>query len=288
MLIADLFLRYRRHFRVAILALLLITPSQSWKAQNGCREVATALAKNPILDVLVKEPNFLSNAVKCLQETIRLIGETGWKTVQAVPAEIKQFIHNVGQHATKSPGEYATGAGLVFMSVYLFYKATELKIEARHLAQEHKRFQEEFDLLEEELTEIKSFTDEVVRQLETGNTAPLKKNIEKVFKHLDRSSTILKELINQIHDNAKKCESGKAWCVFYGVLATGACVCAICTRNVWVYATVCGVSLGTIVFSVATYKTNNKTLQKSDSLRQKVNDWRKKIRKSRINLEMKL
>ena len=288
MLIADLFLRYRRHFRVAILALLLITPSQSWKAQNGCREVATALAKNPILDVLVKEPNFLPNAVKCLQETIRLIGETGWKTVQAVPAEIKQFIHNVDQHVTKSPGEYATGAGLVFMSVYLLYKATELKIEARHLAQEHKRFQEEFDLLEEELTEIKSFTDEVVRQLETGNTAPLKKNIEKVFKHLDRSSTILKELINQIHDNAKKCESGKAWCVFYGVLATGACVCAICTRNVWVYATVCGVSLGTIVFSGATYKTNNKTLQKSDSLRQEVNDWRKKIRKSCIDLEMKL
>ena len=174
------------------------------------------------------------------------------------------------------------------MSVYLSYKATELKIEAKHLAQEHKRFQEEFDLLEEELTEIKSFTDKVVRQWESGNTAPLKKNIEKVFKKLDRSSTILKELINQIHDNAKKCESGKAWCVFYGVLATGTCVCAICTRNLWVSATVCGVSLGTIVFSDDTYKTNNKTLQKSESLRQDVNEWRKKIRKYRINLEMKL
>ena len=288
MLIADLFLRYRRHFRVAILALLLITPSQSWKAPNGCREVATALAKNPILDVLVKEPNFLPNAVKCLQETIRLIGETGWKTVQAVQPEIKKFIHNVGLHVTRSPEEYATGAGLVFMSVYLAYKATELKIEAKHLALEHKRFQEEFDLLEQELIEIKSFVYKVVRQWETGNTAQLKKNIEKVFKKLDRSSTVLKELTNQIHHNAKKCESGKAWCVFYGVLATGACVCAICTTNLWVYATVCGVSLGTIVFSGDTYKTNNKTLQRSESLRQDVNEWRKKIRKYRINLEMKL
>ena len=288
MLMADLFLRYRRHFRVAILALLLITPSQSWKAPNGCREVATALAKNPILDVLVKEPNFLANAVKCLQETIRLIGETGWKTVQAVQPEIKKFIHNVGLHVTRSPEEYATGAGLVFISVYLAYKATELKIEAKHLALEHKRFQEEFDLLEQELIEIKSFVYKVVRQWETGNTAQLKKNIEKVFKKLDRSSTVLKELTNQIHHNAKKCESGKAWCVFYGVLATGACVCAICTRNLWVYATVCSVSLGTIVFSDDTYKTNNKTLQKSESLRQDVNEWRKKIRKYRINLEMKL
>ena len=174
------------------------------------------------------------------------------------------------------------------MSVYLAYKATELKIEAKHLALEHKRFQEEFDLLEQELIEIKSFVYKVVRQWETGNTAQLKKNIEKVFKKLDRSSTVLKELTNQIHHNSKKCESGKAWCVFYGVLATGACVCAICTRNLRVYATVCGVSLGTIVFSGDTYKTNNKTLQRSESLRQDVNEWRKKIRKYRINLEMKL
>ena len=68
MLIADLILRYRKRFRV--------TPSQSSKAPNGCPEVANALAKNSSLDTLVKEPNFLPSAVKCLQETIRLIGET--------------------------------------------------------------------------------------------------------------------------------------------------------------------------------------------------------------------
>ena len=289
MLIADLFLRYRRHFRVAIFALLLITPSQSSKAPNGCLEVTTALAKNPSLDVLVKEPNFLPNAVKCLQETIRLIGVTGWKTVQTMmPPGFTKFIHNVGLHLTRSPEVYGTGAGLIFMSVYLCYKGTELLTEAKHLALEHQRFQEEFDLLDEELKEIKFFMDtEVVPQWETGNTQ-LVKNIKKLSKKLDRSSTILTELITQIHHNAKKCESGKAWCAFYGVLATGACVCAICTRNLWVYATVCGVSLGTIVFSDDTYKRNNKTLQKSHSLRQHANDWRKKICKYRFNLEMKL
>ena len=290
MLIADLFLRYRRHFRVAIFALLLITPSQSWKAPNGCLEVTTALAKNPILDVLIKEPNFLPNAVKCLQETIRLIGETGWKTVQAMmPPEITEFIHNVGLHVMRSPEEYATGAGLVFMSVYLCYKGAELSIEAKHLALDHQRFQEEFDLLDQELNETKSLIDtEVVRQSETGNTPQLVKNMKKLLKKVDRTSTILTELLDKIHHNAKKCESGKAWCVFYGVLATGACVCAICTRNLWVYATVCGVSLGTIVFSDDTYKTNKKTLQKSHSLRQDVNDLRKKIRKHHSNLEMNL
>ena len=98
--IADLFLRYRRHFRVAIFALLLITPSQSSQAPNGCPEVATA---------------------------IRLIGETDWETVQAMmPPEITEFIHNDGLHVMGNAKAYATGAGLVFMSVYLCYKGVEL------------------------------------------------------------------------------------------------------------------------------------------------------------------
>ena len=64
--IADLSLGYRKRFRVAIFALcplLLITPSQSWQAPNGCLEFATALAKTSSLDDLVKEPYFLPKAV---------------------------------------------------------------------------------------------------------------------------------------------------------------------------------------------------------------------------------
>ena len=184
MLIADLFLRYRKRFRVAIFALLLITPSQSSQAPNGCPEVATALAKNPSFDALVKEPNFLPNAVKCLQETIRLIGETDWKTVQAMmPSEITNFIHNVGLHIMGNAKAYATGAGLVFMSVYLCYKGAELSAEAKNLALEHAKFQEEFDLLEQELIQIRSFiATDIVRQWKTGNTVQLVKNIEKLIK----------------------------------------------------------------------------------------------------------
>ena len=72
------------------------------------------------------------------------------------------------------------------------------------------------------------------------------KNIEKLIEKLDRSFTILKQLANQIRHNAKKGESGKVWSVFYGVLATGACAGAICTGNLWVYTTVCGVSIALV------------------------------------------
>ena len=288
MLIADLFLRYRKHFRVAIFALLLITPSRSSKSSNGCLEVATALAKNPSLDVLVKEPNFLPNAVKCLQETIRFIGETDWKTVQVMmPPEITKFIHNVGLHIMGNAKAYATGAGLVFMSVYFCYKGAELSAEAKDLALKHEKFQEELDLLKQELTQIKSFiATDIVEQWETGNTVQLVKNIEKLTEKLDRSFTILKELANQIRHDAKKCESGKVWSVFYGILATGACAGAICTGNSVVYTTVCGVSIGTICFSCNTYTTHDETLKKSARLRQDAKDWLMKVAKYRTNLDI--
>ena len=185
MLIADLFLRYRKHFRVAIFALLLITPSQSLETPNGCAEVVSALTKNSSMDVLVKEPNFLPNAVKCLHEITKLIGETDWKTVQAMmPPEITKFIHNVGLHIMgKAAKAYATGVGLVFMSVYLCYKGAELSAEAKDLALEHEKFQEEFDLLEQELIQIRSFiATDIVRQWKIGNTVQLVKNIKKLIK----------------------------------------------------------------------------------------------------------
>ena len=286
--IADLSLRYRKRFRVAIFALLLITPSQSSKAPNGCLEVVTALAKNPSLDVLVKEPNFLPNAVKCLQETMRLIGETDWKTVQAMmPPEITKFIHNVGLHIMGNAKAYATRAGLVFMSVYLCYKGAELSAEAKDLALEREKFQEEFDLLEQELIQIKSFiATDIVRQWQTGNTVQMVKNIEKLIEKLNRSFTILKELANQIRHNAKKCESGKAWSVFYGVLATGACAGAIGRKDPRLFTPVCSVSIGTIYFSYNTYTTNDETLEKSAHLRQHAKAWRMEIAKYRANLDI--
>ena len=289
MLIADLFLRYRKHFRVAIFALLLITPSQPLETPNGCAEVVSALTKNSSMDVLVKEPNFLPNAVKCLHEITKLIGETDWKTVQAMmPPEITKFIHNVGLHIMdKAAKAYATGVGLVFMSVYLCYKGAELSAEAKDLALEHEKFQEEFDLLEQELIQIKSFiTTDIVRQWKTGNTVQLVKNIKKLIEKLDRSFTILKELANQIRHNAKKCESGKAWSVFYGVLATGACASAICTGNSGMYTIVCGVSIGTVSFSFNTYAMTVKTLEKSARLRQDARDWRMEIAKYRNNFDI--
>ena len=124
-------------------------------------------------------------------------------------------------------------------------QVNQLSAEAKDLALEHEKFQEEFDLLEQELIQIRSFiATDIVRQWKIGNTVQLVKNIKKLIKKLDRSFTILKELADQIRHNAKKCESGKAWSVFYGVLATGACAGAICTGNKGVYTTVCGVSIG--------------------------------------------
>lgn len=287
MLIADLFLRYRKRFRVAIFALLLITPSQSSKASNGCPEVFTALAKNPSLDVLVKEPNFVSNAVKCFQETMRLIGETDWKTVQAMmPPEFTKFIHNVGVHILGKTKLYATGGGLVLMSMYLCYKGTELSAEAKHLALEYMKLQDKFDVLREELIPIKSFIDkEIVPLWNTSNTVPMVKNIEKLIKKLDSSSTILTELANKIHHITKKGESDKALSFFYGVLATSACAGAICTKTPWIYVTVCGLSIGTICRSCITYTTNDETLEKSLRLRQDVKGWRIEIVKYRANFD---
>ena len=246
------------------------------------------MAKNPSLDALVKEPNFLPNAVKCLQETIRSIGETDWKTVQAMmPPEITKFIHNVGLHIMDKAKAYATGAGLVFMSVYLCYRGTELWAEAKDLALEHEKFQEEFDMLQQELVQIRSFiATDIVRQWETDNTVQMVKSIEKLIEKLDRSFTILKELAYQIRDNAKKCESGKAWSVFYGVLATGACAGAIGTENPGLFMAVCSVSIGTICFSYNTYTTNDETLEKSAHLRQHAKAWRMEIANYRTNLDI--
>lgn len=288
MLIADLFLRYRKRFRVAIFALLLITPSQSSKAPNGCPEVFNTTAKNRSLDVLTKEPNFLPFAVKCLQGTLNLIRETDWKTVQEMmPEEFKEFIRKVGVHILANAKAYATGEGLVFMSTYLCYKGAELWAEAKDLALEHEKFQEEFDLLEQQLIEIKSFIDtDIVEQWKTGNTTQLVKNIEKLIAKLDRSFTILKELANQIRHNAKKCESGKVWSVFYGVLATSVCAGAICKGNSWVYTTVCGVSIGTIYSSYNIYTTHDETLKKSAHLRQDAKDSLMAIEKYRTNLDI--
>ena len=288
MLIADLFLRYRKSFRVAIFALLLITPSQSSKGTNGCLEVSTAWAKNPSLNVLLKEPNFLPNAVKCLQETIRSIRETSWKTVQAMmPTELTKFIHNVRLHIMDNPKAYATRAGLVFMAVYLCYRAAELSAEAKDLTLEHEKFQEDFDVLKEELSPIISFIDtDIMPQWKTGNTVQMLKNIEKLIEKLNRSFTTLNEWADQIRYNAKKCESGKEWSVFYGVLATGVCAWAICTGNLRVYIPVCGISIGIICFSCNTHTKNDKTLEKSAHLRQDVKGWRMEVAKYRANLDI--
>ena len=289
--IADLSLGYRKRFRVAIFALcplLLITPSQSWQAPNGCLEFATALAKTSSLDDLVKEPYFLPKAVECLQETIRLIGETDWETVQAmIPPKITKFIHNVGPQIMGEAKAHATGAWLVFMSVYLCYRGTELSAEAKHLALEHEKFQEEFDMLNQELVQIGSFiATDIVEQWKTGNAVQLVKNNEKLIEKLDRSFTILKELANQIRHNAKKCESDKAWSVFYGVLATGACAGAIGRKDPRLFTPVCSVSICTIYFSYNTYTTNDETLEKSAHLRQHAKAWRMEIAKYRANLDI--
>ena len=204
-----------------------------------------------------------------------------------MPSEITNFIHNVGLHIMGNAKAYATGAGLVFMSVYLFCKGAELSAEAKDLALEYEKLQEEFELVEQELTQIKSFiATDIVEQWKTGNTVQLVKNIEKLIEKLDHSFTMLKELVNQIRDNAKKSESGKVLSVFYGVLATGVCAGAICTGNSWVYTTVCGVSIGTICFSCNTYTTNDETLKNSARLRQDAKDWRMEIAKYRANLDI--
>ena len=125
-----------------------------------------------------------------------------------------------------------------------------------------------------------------MEQWKTGNTVQLVKNIEKLIEKLDGSFTILKELANQIRHNAKKCESGKVWSVFYGVLATSACAGAICTGNSGVYTTVCGVSIGTICVSCNTYTTHDETLKKSARMRQDAKDWLMEIAKYRTNLDI--
>ena len=289
MLIADLFLQCLKHFRVAIFVLLLITPTRSLETPNGCLEVATALAKNSSMDALMEEPSFLPNAGKCLQGAIKLIGETDWKTVQEMmPKEITEFIHNVGLYVMANAKLYATGEGLVFMSVYLCYKGTELSVEAKHLALEHEKFQEEFDLLQQEMIQIKCFIldTDVVGKWKTSNTTQLVKTIEKLSKKLDRSSTILIELANKIRNNAKKCESGKGWSVFYVVVATGACAGSIGRRNLWLSAPVCIINVGTIISFFKTHTTCGETLRKSERLRQDAKNLRMEIAQYRAKIDI--
>ena len=289
MLIADLFLQCLKHFRVAIFVLLLITPTRSLETPNGCLEVATALAKNSSMDALMEEPNFLPNAGKCLQGAIKLIGETDWETVQAMmPQEITESIHNVGLYVMANAKLYATGEGLVFMSVYLCYKGTELSVEAKHLALEHEKFQEEFDLLQQEMIQIKCFIldTDVVGKWKTSNTTQLVKTIEKLSKKLDLSSTILIELANKIRNNAKKRESGKGWSVFYVVVATGACAGSIGRRNLWLSAPVCIINVGTIISFFKTHTTCGETLRKSERLRQDAKNLRMEIAQYRAKIDI--
>ena len=204
-----------------------------------------------------------------------------------MPPGITKFIHDVGLNIMNEAKARSTGAGLVFMSVYLCYKGAELFAGAKHLALEYEKFQEEFDLLEQELIQIRSFiATDIVEQWKIGNTVQLVKNIEKLIEKLDRSFTILKELADKIRHNAKKCESDKVWSVFYGVLATGACAGAICKGNSGLYTSVCGVSIGTIYFSWNSFTTNDETLKKSALLRQDAKDCRMEIAKYRANLDI--
>lgn len=276
-----------------LLAFLLISPAQALQLPKGCAKVASAWAKNPSVESLVQDPNFVTNSVDCIQGAIKLIQETDWQTVKAmIPYEVKGLFQNIRPHLIGNAKAFATGGGLVFLSSYLLFKSTELSEQAKGLGLdlEYKMYREEFQLLRMELRPIVSFIDtdltEIVQHWKNGNNDKLVKKIDKMSEKLSRSSTELRELLHRIHENIKKCESGKVWSVSYTIFAAGVCGGSIVTWNPVLFVPVCGIFVGVFAINSDNYVSFEKTQKKSESLRENAMEWRMEITKYRTNLDL--
>ena len=274
-----------------LLAFLLISPAQALQLPKGCAKVASAWAKNPSVESLVQDPNFVTNSVDCIQGAIKLIQETDWQTVQAmIPYEVKDLIQNIRPNLIGNAKAFATGGGLVFLSSYLLFKSTELSEQAKGLELEYKMYREEFQLLRMELCPIISFIDtdltEIVQHWKNCNNDKLIKKIEKMSEKLSRSSTVLRELVHRIHENIKKCESGKVWSVSYTIFAAAVCGGSIVTWQPVVFVPVCGIFVGVFAINSDNYVSFDKTQKKSECLRENAMEWRMEITKYRTNLDL--
>lgn len=280
----------RKYFRFQFLALpllLLISTTQAVSFPKGCTEVATVWMKNMDLVSTVQDTKSLTNLVDCFQGMYQLILRPTWKTLQdKIPKGVQDLVQKIPNLMDKAKPLTAGQGELVLLSVYLGYRSIELYDRATQLKITVKKYQQEFDLLKEELKPIKEFLDtEIVPQWKNGNIAIVPKNTDKLTEMLSRYSDMLKKLVEVICNDTKQGSSDRIWSATYGVTAVGVCAGSIFSGNPGVIVVVCGISLGTAAFNVQSYYFLDEALQKLDLLWQDAAQMRTEVTKYRAILE---
>ena len=243
-----------RFSRVLALAFLLSSPPQAVSVPDSCAEVETALMTSPTAP-LVEDPKFVSNVVECLTK------EENWKAIKNVVELIQKLPELIDKAIL-----VGKKGGLVVLSAYLLYRSFELYERAIHLARDCKMDMLEFELLQEEIEPLRDLEKELIPQWKNGNYINMQISTGELLEKLSHFSTVLRKLVQVIHQDAKKGESDKIWSVFYSVGAVAVCAGSFYTGKPVIIIIACGLSGVTIAISVKSSYSLSDTLTKLDML----------------------
>ncbi|KAJ7387233.1 hypothetical protein OS493_004207 [Desmophyllum pertusum] len=153
----------------------------------------------------VEDPKFVSNVVECFNVMTK---EKTWKAIK----NARELIQQLPELMDKAIPIGKKG-GLVVLSAYVLYKRFELYDRAMTLARDY-----EFELLQEEIIPFRDYLEsQLIPQWKKGNFANMQMITGKLLERLSRDSTVLGQLVQVIHQHAKKGESDKRWTAFSGV-----------------------------------------------------------------------
>lgn len=211
---------------------------------------------------LVLDPKFIGNLLECTKEVL----EAGGKIV----AELQPIINHLPEVIKKVLPD-ATKAGLVFMSVYLLHQTFGFFNGAKELETEYGVYHEKkFEVLKR--NKVKTYTDfidtEIIPKWKKGNADNLRKVTDELLGKMKHELTVFQELIDSIHSDTKKAGSHIRWSVFNSVIAVAFCGFSIHSGNCKVICGTCGATIGTVIYTVITYRSNTDTLTKLDKYRE--------------------
>ncbi|KAJ7387250.1 hypothetical protein OS493_004226 [Desmophyllum pertusum] len=157
-----------------------------------------------------------------------------------------------------------------------------------NLAQwDYKKHRDEFEALEEEMIPVRDLMEtQLIPQWKKGNYANTQKTAGELLKRLSRTYTVLAQLVQTIYRDGKKGASDQRSSVFYGVCAVAVCAGSVFVGNIPVMVCTCGVSGGTLAYSVNSYYTLGDTLIKLETLWEDTTKMRKEIVKCCAQLDI--
>lgn len=227
---------------------------------------------------LVQNSKFIGNLAVCTNEIME-----GTKFI----GKLKPIIEQLPELVKKAPPFGKEGGGLVLLSAYVFYKSFELYNRALDLEEDYKMYRDEFEALKGEMKPFKDFiVTQLIPEWEKGNAGNLRKVTDELLGKMNRQLTVFQELIRSIHINTKKAGSDIRWSVFYSVIVVATCGFSIPSGNCYVICVTCGAAIGTVFYTVITYRYNINNLTKLDMLREDANTMHKEITKYRAQLDV--